>query len=571
MKKKSFMRYPILFATIFLIAVISLQALRIFAGNPVISTNISGLSITYDSPCSISNQTDTGFDVTVNGYKHPTCSNYNSSQIGNLTFINDSSEDIIISFNYSAQSNGTWSGKIGTTEMTASGSVTNLVIPANSSNVAMTITSPVGEGSVRVSVTNINLVKIDQTVTAPMAVSGLTYTGSAQTLISAAVVTEGNQTAGSITYSLDNSTYSTELPTGTNVGTYSVYYKVAGNDKYNDFVCESPVSVSIGKATQKTTAPIANSLIYTGSSQALVTAGTVTGGKLVYSTDNEAWSETIPTGKDAGSYTVYYKVKGDDNYNETEEQKIDVTIQPKSLTITADAKSKKAGDKDPALTYTSEGLVDGDSITGALTRKEGETAGTYAIAVGTLTAGDNYKIEFKGADLTITAADIITYTNTEGNGSNWTAGSDGTLEFKFSRSVNDSETIKHFTGIKVDDTVVDSSNYTYKAGSVIVNLKSEYLAKLSEGKHTLTALFDDGDDVTVSFEISAKAKQDDNKQTTVDTPTTKNDTPKKDTPKKDTPKAPTTGDKINMGIIVMLMIDSCLAALYLTLKRKQIK
>ncbi len=42
-------------------------------------------------------------------------------------------------------------------------------------------------------------------------------------------------------------------------------------------------------------------------------------------------------------------------------------------------------------------------------------------------------------------------------------------------------------------------------------------------------------------------------------------------PKKDTPKAPTTGDKINMGIIVMLMIDSSLAALYLTLKRKQIK
>ena len=72
--------------------------------------------------------------------------------------------------------------------------------------------------------------------------------------------------------------------------------------------------------------------------------------------------------------------------------------------------------------------------------------------------------------------------------------------------------------------------------------------------------------------------------TKVDTPTTevpkadtpKKDTPKKDIPKKDTtkkdsPKAPTTGDKINMGIIVMLMIDSTLAALYLTLKRKQIK
>ena len=389
-------------------------------------------------------------------------------------------------------------------------------------------------------------------------------------------ITPSNATDKSVTWSSDNEKVATVDADGaiTAVAPGTANITATANDGSGK---TATCAVIVNKLDSKiTTEPKANTLTYNGSSQALITAGTVTGGKLVYSTDNEAWSETIPTGKDAGSYTVYYKVKGDDKYNEIEEQKIDVTIQPKSLTITADAKSKKAGDKDPALTYTSEGLVDGDSITGALTRKEGETAGTYAIAVGTLTAGDNYKIDFKGADLTIAAADIITYTNTEGNGSNWTAGSDGTLEFKFSRSVNDSETIKHFTGVKVDDTVVDSSNYTYKAGSVIVNLKSEYLAKLSEGKHTLTALFDDGDDVTVSFEILAKAKQDDNKQTTVDTPTTNNDTPKAetkktDTTKKDSPKAPTTGDKINMGIIVMLMIDSTLAALYLTLKRKQIK
>lgn len=389
-------------------------------------------------------------------------------------------------------------------------------------------------------------------------------------------ITPSNATDTSVTWSSDNTDVATVDADGvvTAVAPGTANITATAND--GSGVTGTCVVIVNKSDSEITTEPKANTLIYNGSSQALITAGTVTGGKLVYSTDNEAWSETIPTGKDAGSYTVYYKVKGDDKYNETKEQKIDVTIQPKSLTITADAKSKKAGDKDPALTYTSEGLVDGDSITGALTRKEGETAGTYAITVGTLTAGDNYKIEFKGADLTIAAADIITYTNTEGNGSNWTVGSDGTLEFKFSRSVNDSETIKHFTGVKVDDTVVDSSNYTYKAGSVIVNLKSEYLAKLSEGKHTLTALFDDGDDVTVSFEILAKAKQDDNKQTTVDTPTTNNDTPKAetkktDTTKKDTPKAPTTGDKINIGVIVMLMIDSVMAGLYLTIRRRLMK
>ena len=66
------------------------------------------------------------------------------------------------------------------------------------------------------------------------------------------------------------------------------------------------------------------------------------------------------------------------------------TISAKSLSITADAKSKNVGDADPALTYTSSGLVDGDSISGSLSRDSGENVGTYAITQGTLSAGANY-------------------------------------------------------------------------------------------------------------------------------------------------------------------------------------
>ena len=46
--------------------------------------------------------------------------------------------------------------------------------------------------------------------------------------------------------------------------------------------------------------------------------------------------------------------------------------------------------------------MDGDKITGALTRDAGEAAGSYAIKLGTLTAGTNYAITFTGANLTIT-------------------------------------------------------------------------------------------------------------------------------------------------------------------------
>lgn len=115
-------------------------------------------------------------------------------------------------------------------------------------------------------------------------------------------------------------------------------------------------------------------------------------------------------------------------------------------------------------------------------------------------------VEPQPTDSTDTAtvpAETPSYTNTSGAGSNWTIGSTGTLEFRFSRSVNDADTINHFTGIKVDGTVVDPSNYTYSAGSVIVNLNPGYLQTLSAGDHTLTAMFDDGDDVTTGFTILA--------------------------------------------------------------------
>ena len=65
--------------------------------------------------------------------------------------------------------------------------------------------------------------------------------------------------------------------------------------------------------------------------------------------------------------------------------------------------SKKLGATDPEFTYTiTDGtMVSGESITGALARTTGETAGNYAINIGTLTAGNNYTITFVSADFII--------------------------------------------------------------------------------------------------------------------------------------------------------------------------
>jgi len=84
-----------------------------------------------------------------------------------------------------------------------------------------------------------------------------------------------------------------------------------------------------------------------------------------------------------------------------------LTITKRPITVTADAKSKMYGDADPALSYQTTGsLVAGDSFTGALTRVEGNDAGTYAIQQGNLALSANYNLTYVGANLTITPLPI---------------------------------------------------------------------------------------------------------------------------------------------------------------------
>jgi hypothetical protein len=104
-------------------------------------------------------------------------------------------------------------------------------------------------------------------------------------------------------------------------------------------------------------------------------------------------------------------------------------VSQKALTVTAEAKSKVFGAADPALTYTTDGLVGADSLTGSLTRAAGENVGTYAISQGTL-ANANYSISFTGANLTITAAALPNITWSGGAISN----SNGVASFSYAYS-----------------------------------------------------------------------------------------------------------------------------------------
>ena len=76
-------------------------------------------------------------------------------------------------------------------------------------------------------------------------------------------------------------------------------------------------------------------LTYTGQEQELITAGSVTsGGTMQYSlTENGTYSQDTPTGTDAGAYTVWYRVIGDANHNDTAPASVAVRIGKKPLMI----------------------------------------------------------------------------------------------------------------------------------------------------------------------------------------------------------------------------------------------
>lgn len=72
--------------------------------------------------------------------------------------------------------------------------------------------------------------------------------------------------------------------------------------------------------------PTANTLTYSGSSQALITEGTASGGKMYYSLDGVNYSGDIPEATNAGDYTVYYYVQGDADHIDSVVNSIMVTI-----------------------------------------------------------------------------------------------------------------------------------------------------------------------------------------------------------------------------------------------------
>ncbi len=124
-----------------------------------------------------------------------------------------------------------------------------------------------------------------------------------------------------------------EMPTFTDAGTHTVYWKA---EAAGHVTVTGSFEITIGKAQSsygdKPTA--VTGLAYTGSAQALVNAGTSETGTVMYRLGEEGeFTSTVPSATEVGEYKVYFYVKGDANHLDTEVEYVVVRIDQNSKVV----------------------------------------------------------------------------------------------------------------------------------------------------------------------------------------------------------------------------------------------
>ena len=203
---------------------------------------------------------------------------------------------------------------------------------------------------------------------------------------------------------------------GNNTGSFNVTVDSAGNANYKDAL-QKTITVYIVEKTPSTyaTEPTAKTgLKYDGTEQELVTAGVANGGTVKYSLDGTTWTDTVPTGKDAKTYDVQYKIVGDATHKDTAPHTRTVEIGRKEVTVSGiTAENKKYDGNDSATVNaagaTFDGIVSGDTLTitatGTFANADADNGKTVNLTLGTLSGASvgNYKLAATGNQTTTTA------------------------------------------------------------------------------------------------------------------------------------------------------------------------
>ncbi|MCL2882539.1 MAG: hypothetical protein FWF45_06620 [Coriobacteriia bacterium] len=185
------------------------------------------------------------------------------------------------------------------------------------------------------------------------------------------------------------------------------YYPLGSTDTLrteSDMPATTTITLVVSKADQASLALVdPGTLTYGDASFTLATTGGSGTGAVTFSVpDGRVISISGDTATIHGAGTVEITVTkaGDNEYNDIQTT-FKLTVNPRAITVTADNQTKCFGDPDPTLSWTAQGLLSGDSPTGALTYT-GTNVGHYDITQGSLDFGPNYTVTFIKGTMTIT-------------------------------------------------------------------------------------------------------------------------------------------------------------------------
>jgi len=161
------------------------------------------------------------------------------------------------------------------------------------------------------------------------------YNGSSQVLVNA-----GSASGGTMRYKVGNGSWSESLPSATNAGTYTVYYKAAGsNSNYADSA-EGSIQVTIAKADGfiESTLTTYNTNVFGGNTGTVYASGELSGyvqtnamGKNMSLTSNNttppSYSVSVSTTGPFSYVILVFSCKESTNYKAVEKKSISLTLQ----------------------------------------------------------------------------------------------------------------------------------------------------------------------------------------------------------------------------------------------------
>ncbi|MCR5793259.1 MAG: Ig-like domain-containing protein [Lachnospiraceae bacterium] len=301
-------------------------------------------------------------------------------------------------------------------------------------------------------------------------------------------------------------------------GTATITITAAETEDYAETTKD--ITVTVGKANPVLASPeTVSGLRYTGSSQALLTEGQVVEGSTAYyalgdadtapafdgtsEAEDKVWSTDIPRGTNTDKYHVWYLVKGNDKYKDTQPEHFEVSIGKALPPVLVNEQKPTAIDpvlyngKEQALVSAPENVPNGYTVHYSIDAGENwsgdipkrKNVGDYTVKVKYV--GDNNHESFDGEDILVSIAKVNPeYTLPTGlsasygqklseiplpegwtwNNANETVGNAGTNAIKATFTPEDTDNYNILNNIDVSVTVAKVDSSVKKAPESITGL-----------------------------------------------------------------------------------------------------